>query len=455
MAMMINSARFTVTGGGGVTPTYGAHRYWRVRGLTNNGDPMACSELELREVVGGLTVCTGGTAISRADYAAGYSKNFAFDGNRTDGHEWAAPGSAPGVEWIGYDFGAGNAKQIVEVSYTSRQLFGTQTPSVAALEYSDDGVTWSQAFTIGFGAFANAETKIRTIPEPLPLGANPHIYWRLYFYSGQAGLASGREGEIHLTIGGTDVTDQAPVLYTDSGHFSNWSFDRMFDNSLNNLIAINAPGWGRLQFPSPATIEEIVWRCRDGGGTNYQVPFSGAVQYSDDGVVWNDYWYWEAPNWADDETKTFSNPGPNAPHYHRAISRGNRTTAITVTATNITTNGGSPSVLVDGSQGDSYFWNGATGDGTGWLKFDFVDKYAVDQITWTQSAGNLQGIWRIEGSNDNATWTQIGADFTLTTGIFNCANTTAYRYYRLRHMSGSRSGGIYQREIEFRAGPVV
>jgi hypothetical protein len=453
MSMIVNPSRFTVVGTGPYDPDYGAHRYWRVRGLSNNGDPMACSELELRTVIGGPTVCTGGTPISRADYGGGYAKAYAFDGLRTDGHEWAAPGSSAGVEWIGYDFGAGNDKEIVEVSYTARQFFGTQSPNVAALEYSDNGTTWSLAFILAFNSFANGETKVRTVPDPLPTGANPHYYWRLYFFSPSGGFASARDGEIHLSIGGADITDTAPILYADSGHFSNWSFDRMFDNNISTLIALNIPGWGSMQFASPTTIEEIKWRARDGGGSNYQVPYSGAVQYSDDGVTWTDYWYWEEPTWADDETKTLSNPGPDAPHYHRAISRGNRGSAITLTATNIAASGGSVGALIDGATSDSYFWAGGTGDGSGYLKFDFTDKYLVDQIIWYQSSGTTQGTWRLEASNDNATWTQVGADFTLTAGVFNFANAVAYRYYRLRHMSGARSGGIYQREIDFRAGP--
>lgn len=135
---------------------------------------------------------------------------------------------------------------------------------------------------------------------------------------------------------------------------------------------------------------------------------------------------------------------------------GNRTGSITVTATSITAGGGSPSNLVDGSQADSYWWVTATGDGSAYLKFDFGSAKVIDGFRWYQNNGVSHGTWRLEGSNDDSAWTQIGSDFTLhadtgnSGGFFWFSNSTAYRYYRLRHMSGSRQQNPYLREIEFR-----
>ena len=135
---------------------------------------------------------------------------------------------------------------------------------------------------------------------------------------------------------------------------------------------------------------------------------------------------------------------------------GNRTGSITVSATNITAGGGSPSNLVDGSQADSYWWVTATGNGTAYLTFDFGSAKTIDAFRWYQNNTVSHGTWRLEGSNDNSSWTQIGSDFTLfadtsnSGGFFWFNNSTAYRYYRLRHMSGSRNQNPYLREIEFR-----
>ena len=118
--------------------------------------------------------------------------------------------------------------------------------------------------------------------------------------------------------------------------------------------------------------------------------------------------------------------------------------------------GGSPSNLVNGSQDNSFWWTNATGDGTGFIAFDFGSPRIVDAFRWLQQTNNAHGIWRLEGSNNNADWLQIGQDFTLQGSVANQAgffwlpNESAYRYYRLRHMSGSRSQTPYLWEIEFR-----
>lgn len=141
---------------------------------------------------------------------------------------------------------------------------------------------------------------------------------------------------------------------------------------------------------------------------------------------------------------------------------GNRTGSITVSATNIVTGGGALSDLVDGDlTSNEYYWNGTTGNGTQWLTFDFGSSRTVDAIRWLQSNTTTHGTWRVEGSPDNSSWTQIGSDFTLggTTrqtplnnsgGEYYLTNSTAYRYYRLRHMSGASSSSPWLREIEFR-----
>ena len=141
--------------------------------------------------------------------------------------------------------------------------------------------------------------------------------------------------------------------------------------------------------------------------------------------------------------------------YDTTISRGNRTGIITVSATNIATGGGSLSGLVDGSQSNDYYFTTATGNGTGWLKFDFGagSAWMVDEFILRQHNNTSHGTWRMEGSNDDSSWTQIGSDFTLVPGVNQPGNPSQafYRYIRLRHMSGSRSTSPYLREIEFRA----
>lgn len=142
------------------------------------------------------------------------------------------------------------------------------------------------------------------------------------------------------------------------------------------------------------------------------------------------------------------------PTYGATISRGNRTSLITLSTTNLV-GFGTLSTLVDGSLSNGWFFNGATGDGTGWILFDFGsgNSFIIDEFIWKQQNTATHGVWKFEGSNDNSSWTQIGSDFTLTAGLVQPggANNTAYRYYRLRSMSGTRSASPYLYEILFRA----
>ena len=149
---------------------------------------------------------------------------------------------------------------------------------------------------------------------------------------------------------------------------------------------------------------------------------------------------------------------PPATSYANAGGTGDRTASITLSTNTIIEGGGSMTALINGTMADSYYWTNVTGDGSGWIKFDFgsgVSK-VIDEFNWYQDISSAQGTWRFEGSNDNSSWTQCGSDFTLndsTAGsgtAFSVSNTTAYRYYRLRHMSGARNNAPYLREIEFK-----
>lgn len=120
-----------------------AHRYWRVRGL-KYVTAMAYSEVEMRDVVGGTDLCTGGTAIYSSQYDAivggtGFAGVNAFDD--TTSTRWRST-DADTSAWIGYDFAS--PVSIVQIVLTSRVDAGaTQSPTSHKLEWSDDGIDWS------------------------------------------------------------------------------------------------------------------------------------------------------------------------------------------------------------------------------------------------------------------------------------------------------------------------
>lgn len=127
-----------------------AHRYWRVLIRANGGGANpGIGELQMRTSIGGSNVATGGTA-SASSVTGTYTAAKAFDGLTTDtgvGNAWAAA-SWPLNDWpwLQYDFGSGNAKDIVEIVLFAPGASGlsvTNLPTAFHFQWSDDGTSWT------------------------------------------------------------------------------------------------------------------------------------------------------------------------------------------------------------------------------------------------------------------------------------------------------------------------
>ncbi len=150
----------------------GVHRYWRF--LFNAAYyPNHCvvANVTMRTALGGANVATGGTASAYSVYQAGFEADKAFDGNSATA--WHSFAGGPGGH-LTYDFGAGNEKDIIQVSVESRNepsFANVQTPYSGLIQFSDNGTVWHTAFPFGFGAgenlFAAAETRVYTDPRKL------------------------------------------------------------------------------------------------------------------------------------------------------------------------------------------------------------------------------------------------------------------------------------------------
>lgn len=147
-----------------------------------------------------------------------------------------------------------------------------------------------------------------------------------------------------------------------------------------------------------------------------------------------------------------------ATSYSNSGGTGNRLGSITVTAAGSFF--GDMSGLVDGGTGTAGWFNGGAAN-TYTIQFDFgfLDrigtKVIIDEAKWYQSASNSHGTFQWEGSDDASAWTAIGATFTLggattQTQTTLSGNTTAYRYYRLKGISGTTSSAPNLQEIQFK-----
>jgi hypothetical protein len=144
-----------------------AHRYWRVFVKAVAGgtsDVPVLSEVHFCTTVGGSTVTTGGTAIESSHDAFGEVAANAFDGVLTT--NWA-PATSTMPQWVGYDFGSGNNKLIVQFSVRNRDNGGTpanQSPTEFQLQYSDDSTTWTPVYAAsGQTGWATGETRTFTV----------------------------------------------------------------------------------------------------------------------------------------------------------------------------------------------------------------------------------------------------------------------------------------------------
>lgn len=137
---------------------------------------------------------------------------------------------------------------------------------------------------------------------------------------------------------------------------------------------------------------------------------------------------------------------------------GDRSALITVTKDIGTT--GSISNSVNGvlsDEGSTNGWYFAGGANTGkWVKWEFNAAKHVEEITWYQNNSNNQGSWKWQGSNDDATWTDLSSTFALNAtknvvalDLIGASDT--YTYYRMLGVGGNNIAvSTWMHEIEFK-----
>lgn len=121
------------------------HRYWRLYCLLNQRplDVYSLQEITASSTVGGANELIGST-VSASSTFSGWPASQAIDGNPNLG--WASTTAAAG-EWIKFDLGAGNEKDLsAEISVLARNDgFYNQTPTLAWWQWSDDNLAWTTA----------------------------------------------------------------------------------------------------------------------------------------------------------------------------------------------------------------------------------------------------------------------------------------------------------------------
>ena len=142
-----------------------AHRYWRIRSPTAN--PFGLSEVQMRTAVGGADVTSGGAAIASGNYA-GYPPANCFDDDNATLWTTYLVAVPVGGHWVGYDFGAGGDRDIVEFVLRSRSDgFAGEAPRDPIFEWSDNGSTWTRSGDAAGVSWSVAETKVFRTAAPI------------------------------------------------------------------------------------------------------------------------------------------------------------------------------------------------------------------------------------------------------------------------------------------------
>ena len=119
-----------------------ASRYWRVLIGRNNGDSFkSIGEIELRESEGGADATGSGTASASSSFSGSFNADKVFDNSNSTW--WSSTNGASFPQWVKYDFGAGNEKDIVELALTSlNNADQAQSPRDYSLQFSASDRDW-------------------------------------------------------------------------------------------------------------------------------------------------------------------------------------------------------------------------------------------------------------------------------------------------------------------------
>lgn len=192
-----------------------AHRWWRIFITAwGGGFNPGVGDIQFRAVVGGPSVVAGGVAIADSSFSGANTPDKAFDGNAAT--VWsAATGGVP--HWIGYAWPIGNPVDIEEIRWIER-ADGGGWPSAVSVQWSDDGITYTTAWTYADAvAFAAGEARNYARPHP----AKPTIVAVANIngtatlngdaYVGPAGDTSGHGASQWQVALATDPAFAAPV----------------------------------------------------------------------------------------------------------------------------------------------------------------------------------------------------------------------------------------------------
>lgn len=305
-----------------------AHRYWRLRSYSNDGDGTytALQEFEMRTASGGADVTTGMTAYGSTPQAGTHADLIDDDLTQT-GTKFCQIAS-PSTAYFAVDFGAANEKDIVEVKLWPMWQSGTvtRTPRFFHVQWSDTGGTADSEWTDAWACEKTGWVIGTPVTFTKPAVA-AHRYWRmrpLTLYGGTTLVLA--EIEMRETVGGVDATGSGtPIKFAEqAGDPATDAFD---NNTATLYASVNAAFRGGrdnigYDFGSgiTKTIAELFVTARNDSFYT-QSPASGWIESSADLQDWVIHNFFSGLTWTAGSSNTIT--GYTAPiTYNETLSDG-------------------------------------------------------------------------------------------------------------------------------------
>ena len=135
------------------------YRHWRLLFTANNGgSAVAATEIEMLALPDTVSKTVGGVARNSSRWDSSHNVNELFDGVlNNNSNAWASKSGAAMPQWVSYEFLSG--KQIINAVaiHARNNTDSSQAPRDFAVQYSEDGVNWTTAWTVsgqtGWGSY--------------------------------------------------------------------------------------------------------------------------------------------------------------------------------------------------------------------------------------------------------------------------------------------------------------
>ncbi len=326
MVNLLNPFRFSRTQQN-VSPPPGPHRYWGIRflsgveGFTETG----AAQIILRNSMWSANLCKTGGAVScdKANASVNTPPANTVDGRIHSGSnaaclDWAtATAQTFPILWS-YDLGSGNDAEVNVVEIHARYSTGRTAQSFEVV-YSDDGSTWTVAWTVRGAPLSpdHYEKFARpglSIPDYSGSPHGAHTYWRLSLKPISTNLCL-TEMEFRATPGGADQCSGGTASVSSNFNgTATYQASNLVDNSGSTIwhsVNSSVGDYVQYQFASPVSVAEIALTSRN-AGSPIAAPNYITVQYSDNGVDWTTAWHIPEINrtgtWALNTQKVFTDP---------------------------------------------------------------------------------------------------------------------------------------------------